>query len=91
MLDITSINPEVVLGVAIIIALLLGNKPLKLGAALMFFLYPVLLGRVHFDFTVVYIGDVFKFWIVEVLQTLLEYVRQLPIVQSKYECFLKPL
>ena len=75
-MDFISASPVLVLGVTVVLAWILDSRFLKLCAALVFFLYPVLIGKVNFDFKLIYISNIFKFWFTQALQTLLEYIRQ---------------
>ena len=76
MTDLINASPIIVLAVVGVLAWFTGNKGLKILTLGIFFLYPVVLGKVQFDVSMSYVGDIVKYWVTEALQSLIEYVKQ---------------
>ena len=75
-MDLINASPLVILAIVGVLAWFTGNKGLKILTLGIFFLYPVVLGKVKFDLSLDFVSNVIKYWLTEALRSLLEYVKQ---------------
>ncbi len=80
MTDFISASPLLILLGLAIISWLTDSKILKLATAGIFFLYPVMLGKVKLpnnpDQIIPFIADTIHYWLAEALNALIDYIKQ---------------
>ncbi len=80
MTDLISASPLIILIGLAALAWFTDSKILKLATAGIFFLYPVILGKVELpsDPSQItnYIADIVSYWLTEALEALVEYLRE---------------
>lgn len=81
MSEVLGVSAVVILAVLVIASWITNSRMLKLATAGFFFLYPVLIGQVSFpepntDSIMNYVGNVLKFWFVQVWQQIWNYIQQ---------------
>ena len=80
MTDLISASPLIILVGLAVLAWFTDSKILKLATAGVFFLYPVIVGKVHLPTDLgqipTFIGAVIKYWLTNALNSLIKYLKQ---------------